>query len=101
MNIEAVQAGAVYLPRPPALTTLDRLDDYITCLIQAIQQLIDQTVPWAKTASYGQPWWTTEVQDTVKEERTLRRKLRISQDQDNQYLQTIKQKKVRTIHKAK
>ena len=86
MDLEAVQAGAVYLPRPPALTTPDRLDHYVQCLTQAIQHLIDQTVPWAKPSSYGQPWWTTEVQDIVQEERTLRRKLRTGQDYDNQQL---------------
>ena len=82
MDLEAVQAGAAYLPRPPALTTPDKLDDYIQGLIQAIQRLIDQTVPWAKPSSYGQPWWTTEVQDAVQEERTLRRKLRYGCGQD-------------------
>ena len=45
MDLEAVQAGVAYLPRPPALITLDKLDDYIQGLIQAIQHLIDQTVP--------------------------------------------------------
>ena len=45
MNLEAVQAGAAYLPRPLALTTPDRLDDYVQCLTQAIRHLIDQTVP--------------------------------------------------------
>ena len=101
MDLEAVQAGAVYLPKPPALTTPDRLDHYVQGLTQAIQHLIDQTVPWAKPSSYGQPWWTKEVQDVVKEERTLRQKLRISQDYDNQQLQTVTQRKARTIRKAK
>ena len=101
MNIEAVQAGAVHLPRPPALTTPDRLDDYVQCLTQAIQYLINQTVPWAKPASYGQPWWTIEVQDAVEEERTLRRKLRTIQDPDDQQLRTARQRKVHTIRKAK
>ena len=71
MDLEAVQAGVAYLPRPPALTTPDKLDDYVQGLIQAIQHLIDQTVPWVKPSSYGQPWWTIEVQDIVQEERTL------------------------------
>ena len=106
MDIEAVRAGAALLPRPPSLSTPDRIDSYVQGLIQAIQHLINQTVPWAKPSSYGQPWWTREVQDIVEEERTLRRRLRTSQDYNSQdynsqLLKTVTQQKVRTIRKAK
>jgi hypothetical protein len=101
MDIEAVQAGAAHLPRPPALTSSDKVEEYTTLLVQAIQCLIDQTVPWAKPSSYGQPWWTIEVQDAVEEERILRQKLRTSQDYNSQQMRTATQKKVRTIRKAK
>ena len=102
VDVGAVQAGAVYLPKPLALITADRIDSYIDSLTQSIQHLIDQTVPWAKPSLYGQPWWTTEVQEAVEEERALRRRLRISQDQDDYQLRTAaSQRKVRMIRKAK
>ena len=52
MKIDAVQAGAAHLPRAPALTFSREINSYIDALTQFIQQLIDNTVPWAKPLLY-------------------------------------------------
>ena len=71
MKIDTVQARVAHLPRAPALTSLSEIDSYINALTQFIQQLINNTVPWAKPLLYEQPQWTTEVQEAVEEEYTL------------------------------
>ena len=80
MNKEAVQAGAVYLPKPPNLATPDEVNCYVNSIVQFVQQLIENTVPWAKPSSYAQPWWTMEVQEVVEEEQSLRQRTQTSQD---------------------
>lgn len=71
-------------------------------LTEFTQQLIKNTVPWAKPSSYGQLWWTTEVQEIVNTERALRRRWRTSQDPcDLQLRVAASQEKARTIRKAK
>jgi hypothetical protein len=74
MDHDIVSAGAVYTPSPPIFRTAQDIDNYTATLTRFTQELVDQAVPWSKPSSYGQPWWTTEVQEAVQAERLARRR---------------------------
>lgn len=95
MDHDIVSAGAVYTPAPPTFRTAQDIDNYTATLTRFTQELVDQAVPWSKPSSYGQPWWTTEVQEAVQAERLARRR------QDWDAYHTASRTKARTIHQAK
>jgi hypothetical protein len=69
-----IEATAEHLTQPGNLTTLTAIDQYSDYLVEFTQGLIEKSVPWGKPSSYGQPWWTEEVQEIVQRERAARRK---------------------------
>ncbi len=76
MDSNAIQAGAEHLwplyyytdPSP------SYIEEYTNYLLAFVQQLVNDTVPWARPSNRAAPWWTQELQELVHQARRLRRR---------------------------
>lgn len=76
------------------LTSQD-INTYAQQVVRFTQGLVNDTVPWSKPSSYGQPWWTEDIKQLLQDERDARRR------HDWQAHAEARTKKCRTIHWAK
>src|SRR5437763_7503535 len=64
-NAEAARDGAKWLQIPANLFTPEEVDQYVDYLVQFIQDLMDQTVPYSKLSTRRKPWWSEAISDAI------------------------------------
>jgi hypothetical protein len=76
MNLVGIEAGARGLRAEGTLSTPEQIESYTSYLLEFVQELVNQTVPWSKPSRRANPWWTTDIQQLVQTEGNLRREWR-------------------------
>ena len=62
------------------MATVEHIKAYTSYLLEFIQWLTGEAVPWSSPSERATPWWTQEIQDLVQESRRLRRHKAITGD---------------------
>jgi len=97
MDSEGIAAGAQHLQPPKNMHSPADLEDYTSYLLEFINQLIENTVPWSKPApEFSCRWWTPEVQTAVHQARAAQH-----HHAPTEKVLTLNQAKKKIIHRAK
>jgi hypothetical protein len=73
MDSNAIQAGAEHLWPPYHYTdpSPSYIEEYTDYLLAFVQQLVNNTVPWARPSNRAALWWTQELQELVYQAQRL------------------------------
>ena len=69
------------------------MDNYLENLDKVLQELADRTTRSLRDSKYTVPWWNQEIEEKIKKERKLRRKVFQNQEPVYKLEKVIKEKK--------